>query len=47
MHLEGAGWYLDLLDGTMSKKEAIVFEKCKQKIDTTKCQFTHDTYFDK
>jgi hypothetical protein len=31
VHLEG--WYLDLLDGTMSKEEVSLFEECKQKIE--------------
>jgi hypothetical protein len=48
MQLEGGGCYLDLLDGMMPEKEAIIFEKMQTKNrHTTKCRFTRDTYFDK
>jgi hypothetical protein len=33
MHLEGEGWYLNLLDGMMLIEKASLFKECKQKME--------------
>jgi hypothetical protein len=44
MHLEGGGWYLDLPNDIMSKKEAIVFKKRIQKIEAQQSANLHVTH---
>jgi len=33
LHLEGGGWYLDLLSGMVPTKEQTFSKDCKQKVD--------------
>jgi hypothetical protein len=46
LHLEGGGWYLDLLSGMVPTEEQTFSKDCKQKLDQQqKTKFSMSTCF--